>query len=277
VRIPPAAGRIGQPTSGRGMLERPWRAHQGDHVTHRFAPFAIALTLVLAACGTTGEGESGDTTSTTQAESSTTSETTTSTTTEPEVDEAAQARAEAVDVTLDDFPAGWESSPHEVDDDEDLITLCSEFDLEELSLAVHNTDDFSIGDLSANDGQSMQIGTRIFEDEATAESILDVMPQDDFIACANQELESTYGEGSVEGEVEARQFEGIGDQTEGFSGQLQVVDSNTGETVSVQLAFVAIRTGDLVTGLTAVGVGQGLDTSVLDDLGDRIVELQESA
>jgi len=245
-------------------------------VTHRFAPFAIALTLVLAACGTTGDDESGDTTTTTEAkESSTTSETTASTTTEPEVDEEAQARAEAVEVTLDDFPEGWESSPHEVDEDEDLITQCSEFDLEELSLGVYNTDDFSIGDLSANDGQSMQLGTRVFEDEETATSILDVMPTDDFIACANQELETNFGEGSVEGAVEARQFEGIGDQTEGFSGQLEVADSATGETVTLQVAFVAIRTGDLVTGLTAVGVGQLLDTDVLDDLGDRIVELQE--
>ena len=83
-------------------------------MTHRFAPFAIALTLVLAACGTTGDDESGDTTTTTEAEeSSTTSETTASTTTEPEVDEEAQARAEAVDITLDDFPEGWEASPHQ--------------------------------------------------------------------------------------------------------------------------------------------------------------------
>jgi flagellar hook-associated protein 3 FlgL len=50
-----------------------------------------------------------------------------------------------------------------------------------------------------------------------------------------------------------------------------------GDTVTLQVAFVAIRTGDLVTGITALGVGQDLDTSVLDDLGDRIVELQASA
>ena len=84
-----------------------------------------------------GRRRSGDTTTTTEAEeSSTTSETTASTTTEPEVDEEAQARAEAVDITIDDFPEGWESAPHEVDEDEPIsITQCSEFDLEELSLA----------------------------------------------------------------------------------------------------------------------------------------------
>ena len=54
-----------------------------------------------------------------------------------------------------------------------------------------------------------------------------------------------------------------------------MADSATGETVTLQVAFVAVRTGDLVTGLTAIGVGQLLDTDVLDDLGDRIVELQE--
>jgi hypothetical protein len=251
-------------------------------VKHRFAALAIALALVsvVAACGTTGDDDSADTTSTTEAEkSTTTSETTesTTTTTEPEVDAEAQARAEAVDITIDDFPSDWESAPHEDDPDPDLITTCSEFDLEELSLGVYNTDDFSVGDLSANDGQSMQIGTRVFEDEDTASSILDVIPEDDFIACANDELEKSFGEGSVEGAVEAREFTGIGDQTEGFSGQLDVTDSSTGDVVTLQVAFVAVRTGDLVTGLSAIGVGQELDTAVLDDLGDRIVELQADA
>ena len=47
--------------------------------------------------------------------------------------------------------------------------------------------------------------------------------------------------------------------------------------MTLQVAFVAIRTGDLVTGLTAIGAGQALDSDVLDSLGERIVELQESA
>ena len=248
-------------------------------MSHRFAAFAVALTLVLtAACGTTGDDEGGDSTTTTGAESTETSETTeSSTTTEPEVDAEAQARAEAVDITIDDFPEGWEASPHQDDEDEDLITTCSDYDLEALSLAAYDTEDFSIGDLSANDGQSIQLGTRVFEDEDTAQNILDVIPEDDFIACTNRELENSFGEGSVEGEVVALQFENIGDQTEGFSGQLKVTDSASGEVVTLQVAFVAIRTGDLVTGLTAIGAGQALDSDVLDSLGERIVELQESA
>ena len=64
--------------------------------------------------------------------------------------------------------------------------------------------------------------------------------------------ESSFGAGSVEGEVAALRFENIGDQTEGFSGQLTVADSSTGDDVALQVAFVAIRTGDLVTGLTRV-------------------------
>jgi hypothetical protein len=248
-------------------------------VMHRFAPLAIALSLVFAACGTTGDDDSADTTTTTKATSSsttTTTESSTSTTVDVLLEEA-QAMAETVDITIDDFPDGWESAPHQDDPDPDLITTCSEFDLEDASLAVHETEDFSIGDLSANDGQSIQISTRAFVDEETATSILDVIPEDDFIACANDELEKTFGVGSVEGEVEAREFDGIGDQTEGFSGELEVTDSTSGDTVTVQLAFIAIRTGSLTTGLSAVGVGQELDTDVLDALGDRIVELQADA
>jgi hypothetical protein len=246
-------------------------------VHHRLAAFAVALTLVLAACGTTGDDEGDDTTTTTAAttESSESTESTESTTTTEPVDDDAQERAEAVDITLDDFPEGWESAPHEESDEEDLITTCSDFDLESLTIAEYFTDDFTLGDLSANDGQSIEIGTRVFEDEQTATDIVSVIPEDDFIACSNDELESSFGIGSVEGEVDDRVFTGIGDQTEGFSGQILVTDSDSGEQVPLTVAFVAIRTGDLVTGLSAVSVTQDLDSDVLDTLGERIVELQE--
>ena len=99
------------------------------------------------------------------------------------------------------------------------------------------------------------------------------MPEDDFIACANTELESSFGEGSVEGEVVALEFENIGDQTEGF-GSAEGHRTAHGEVVTLQVAFVAIRTGDLVTGLKAIA-RQALDSDVLDSLGERIVEPQE--
>jgi hypothetical protein len=191
------------------------------------------------------------------------------------VDDEAQARAESVDITLDDFPADWESAPHEESTEPDLFTSCSDFDLDELTLGEHFTDDFSTGDLSANDGQQIEIGTRVFEDEETATGIVDVMPEPDFIACANGELQSSFGDDYISGEVEAREFTGIGDQTEGFSGEITV--TSQGSEVVLQVAFVAVRTGDLITGLSAAGVGQPLDSAVLDDLGDRIVELQASA
>jgi hypothetical protein len=246
-------------------------------VTYRLAALVAVLSIALAACGTTGDGESGDTTTTTEAttESTTAPEESSTTTTEPEVDDDAQARAESIDITLDDFPGGWDASPHEESDEPDLFTTCSEFTLDDLTLGEYFTEDFTSGDLSANDGQSIEIGTRVIEDEETATEILDVMPQPDFVQCANEEFQSNFGSDYVSGEVEARQFVGIGDQTEGFAGNIVVTDG--GEEVPLHVAFVAIRTGDLITGLTAIGVGQDLDTDVLDDLGFRIEELQASA
>jgi hypothetical protein len=247
----------------------------------RFAALAVALTFVLAACGTTGDDdEGGDTTTTTEATTTESPETTESTessttTTEVEVDEDAQARAEAIDIDISDFPADWEASPHQESTEENLVTKCSEFDLDELSLGVYDTEDFSTGDLSSNDGQSIEISTRVFEDEGIATDIADFIASDEFIACANEEIQSSFG-GEVTGEVRGVDFTGIGDQTEGFSGAITVTDTD-GTEVDLQIAFVAIRTGDLITGVSATGVTQALDTDVLDDLGERIVELQADA
>ena len=87
-------------------------------------------------------------------------------------------------------PTAGSPRPHEDSGEPDLFTTCSEFDLEDLSLAEHYTEDFSTGDLGADDGQQITVGTRVFEDEDTASSLLDVMPEDEFIACANDELQS---------------------------------------------------------------------------------------
>jgi hypothetical protein len=250
-------------------------------VKYRFAALAVALSLGLVACGTTGDDDEsgGEKTTTTEAttESSETTGSTesTTTTTEVEVDDEAQARAETIDIDISDFPADWEASPHQESDEENLVTKCTEFDLDELSLGVYDTEDFSTGDLSSNDGQSIEIGTRVFEDETTASQISDAIASDDFVACANDEIASSFGD-SVDGEVQGVDFENIGDQTEGFSGQITVTDTD-GTEVTLQLAFVAIRTGDLITGVSATGVTQPLDTDVLDDLGVRIVELQAEA
>jgi hypothetical protein len=238
---------------------------------HRCAVLAIALTVVLAACGTTGDTKADDTTTTTTAKSTTTKPKTSSTTT-TEADDDAQARAEEIDVSPALLPDGWSSSPHE-DDEDNLVSQCSDYDVDKLAQGTYYTDDFVYGDLENNDGQQVSVGTRVFEDEETATNIVDVVSTDAFIACVNQSVKSSLG-GQIDGEIEAHDLTTSADQTAGFSGHLTLTSGSTGETLDFWIAFVAIRSGDLVTGMSGVALGQDLDGQVISDLADNIVELQ---
>jgi hypothetical protein len=237
---------------------------------HRFAVLAIALSFVVAACGTTGDTNAEDTTTTTAAKSTTTTERPSTTTTE--ADDDAQSRAEAIDVSPAVLPDGWSSSPHEPDD-ENLVSECSDYDVDELAQGTYYTDDFVYGDLENNDGQQLSVGTRVFEDEETATNIVDVVSTDEFIACVNQSVKTSLG-GQIDGDIEAHDLSTSADQTAGFSGHLLLTSGSTGETLDFWIAFVAIRTGDLVTGMSAVALGQDLDGQVITDVSNEIVDLQ---
>jgi len=238
---------------------------------HRFAVLAIALSVVLAACGTTGDKKADDTTTTTTAKS-TTSTTERPSTTTTEADDEAQSRAEAIDVSPAVLPDGWSSSPHE-QDEENLVSECSDYDVNDLARGTYYTDDFVYGDLEQNNGQQVSIGTRVFEDEDTATNIVDVVSTDAFIACVNDKVKTGLG-GQIDGDIEAHDLTTSADQTAGFSGHLVLSSGSTGETLDYWIAFVAVRSGDLVTGMSAVALGQDLDGQVISDLADKIVELQ---
>jgi hypothetical protein len=237
---------------------------------HRFAVLVIALSVLAAACGTTGDTKADDTTTTTAAKSTTTTERPSTTTTE--ADDDAQSRAEAIDVSPAVLPDGWSSSPHEPDDS-NLVSECSDYDVDELAKGTYYTDDFVYGDLEQNDGQQLSVGTRVFEDEETATNIVDAVSTDDFIACVNQKVKTSLG-GQIDGDIEAHDLTTSADQTAGFSGHLVLSSGSTGETLDFWIAFVAIRTGDLVTGLSAVALGQDLSGQVITDVSNEIVDLQ---
>jgi len=240
-------------------------------VRHRFAVLVIALSVVVAACGTTGDKKADDTTTTTAAKSTTTTTERPSTTT-TEAGDDAQARAEAIDVSPAVLPDGWSSRSHEKDQ-ENLVSECSDFDVDELALGTYYTDDFVTGDLEQNDGQQLSVGTRVFEDEETATNIVDVVSTDDFISCINQKVKTSLG-GQITGDIEAHDLSTSADQTAGFSGHLVLTSGSTGETLDLWYAFVFIRTGDLVTGLSGFALGQDLSGQVISDVADKIVELQ---
>ena len=127
---------------------------------------------------------------------------------------------------------GWESAPHEEDEDADLITTCSEFDLEELSLADYNTDDFSTGDLSANDGQSIRSAPGSSRTRTRPRASWTSCPRTTSSPAPTTSSSRTSARATSSGEVAAREFERHRRPDRGLLGPARGADSATGETVT---------------------------------------------
>lgn len=262
------------------------------------AAVMASVVLATAACGsdddeagtndpTTTEA-GGETTTTTEETTTTVEETTTieeeptteseeETTTESEPEDAdAAARAEAALLTAEDFPPDFESTPHEEDDtDTELFETCApELDVPGETVAKANSDDFTIGDPAANDGTQYSGATAVLSSEDIATQLVDLFGDDAFAACATESVKEAFGSEAT-GELEVAADLGLGDQANGLQGALTVPDPETGEEVVVDLAYIAIRTGDLVTIMGGIGIGQILDSDLLSQLANAIAARQE--
>lgn len=142
---------------------------------------AVSLLLVVSACGTSGGSDDAGTDDPTTTAAGEADETTTTaaddpTTTAADDDEAdpdAQARADSVDLTLSDFPDGWEATPPTDPDAESPLNDCDPaLGDRSTQLARHATDDFSSGSFDAGDGTQVTARTVVFEDEAAAEAAM---------------------------------------------------------------------------------------------------------
>lgn len=248
---------------------------------------AVASGLLVAACGTTADdsagGDGGATTegqATTVDPAPTEPEPTEPATTEPTEDpqgDDAEAVAESVEVTLADLPDGWDSAPHDESGSTDVWQTCAGIDLDEYTAAEHFSDDFTFGSVEGNDGQAIFVGTRVLADQADAEDIIATTADPEFVACVDDDFVATFEGATVEGDIEPTEVPfDAGDELAAYSGNLEIIDPASGESLEVTVAFIAIRTGNVVTGVSAVAVGQDPQDEALGGIIDRIAEAHAS-
>jgi hypothetical protein len=240
----------------------------------------VAGALLLGACSSSGGEDEAEDTTTTEAEETTTTEAEETTTTEAEVDEDAMARAEMVDLTVDDFPEGWTAEPSDTSDDDDAgISDCAPVMADDSAvLARYDTDDFTTGDLDAGDGTNFAASTKVFVDEDAAQAVLDPFSEPDVIACIDEELKKVFGDGTgtdIEGEMAEDDLDVGTDAAEGISGEY-VVPTPDGE-LPLNVAVLLFRTGDIATMVTLLSVGSSLDPSTLEAPLFALVERQMEA
>lgn len=239
----------------------------------------VAAALLLSACSSSGGEEADDETTTTVAEeeATTTEAEEEATTTEAEGDADAQARAEAVDLTVSDFPDGWEET--EADDAENsTLDQCSEtFSDDSNELATFRDGDFGVGDLEAGDGTRLSVETKVFtsEDEASAEIAPFADPE--VLACIDEafklEFAGTSGEVQIDGEFSADEYPAT-TADESVAASAEYAISGDGTTTNLVVAVLLLRTGDLATQVLIFSVGDSLDPADLEGPITRVEELQ---
>ncbi|MGN6696014.1 MAG: hypothetical protein ACTHN0_17685 [Aquihabitans sp.] len=239
--------------------------------THRIliGTVAASFALLISACGTSGGVSDGgkDDTTTTKAEATTTTEAEETTTTAAEDDAEAQDRADSVDVSLSDFPDGWDAAEPDDPDAESPLNDCDPALGDRSSqLARHATDDFSIGTIEGGDGVQFTGRTVVFEDEAAAEAAVAPFSDPDVISCIDEKLKSAYtsgGEGiTVEGTLAPEDLDLGTDETIALSATY-TVSADDGSSLDVNLGVLVMRTGDVATNVVIQAVDPDFDISTL--------------
>jgi len=232
----------------------------------------VAATLLLAACGSSGGSDAGrdDTSGGKDA----------TTTTEAQTEAEAQARADSVDLTVDDFPEGWTSAPASDEDEDSPLDQCDPtFSSDEGKVAKHSTDDFTIGSLDAGDGTQMSAQTVVFDDADTAAAAVAVFDDPDVVSCIDEALTSSLRESTgltIEGKLEDDDLKVDTDEAAGVSGTY-VLTAEDGTTTNATVAVLAMSTGDVGTMVTILSLGDSLDFTTLRAPFDKLAELQGAA
>lgn len=243
------------------------------------------VALLVPACGVTEQGGGG--TVTTVEETTVTEEP--STTTEAEVEgEDAAARAEAALLTRDDFPANFEPVPDEPgaddtddeDDDEgsghgELTEDCgSDVAPPGGTVAKARSDDFEARDSQVEATTFFSLSRVVSSEEVAAEAV-DLLGDDAFAACLSAELRESWAPAEVTGDLRRHDFD-AGDHAAALRGAFTLTYPDDRGTHVVDVAFIVIRTGDLVTLLFGIAVGRGLDADLVAHLADVIADRQEA-
>lgn len=245
--------------------------------THRTVGAAlVAATLLLTSCSSSGGDEADDTTTTEAAETTTTAADTTETTEAGgEVDADAQARAESIDITLSDFPDGWESAPAEDSGDDGVLGQCDPATADDSDeLAEYRTDQFTLGDLDTG-GTLVGFDTKVFTDDEAAIAAVAPLSDPEVLSCVGDGIAETF---NAEGEFTA---DDVGDafdvdETVAASGTYTVAGTD-GEETQLNVGYLVMRTGDLATLASVISTDADFDITSLQPVFEQVATLQADA
>lgn len=254
-------------------------------MTHRLrlvGAFAITAALLLGACGTSSGNDAdkkSDDTSTEATDTNSDGTNTDEPTTSSDTNDEAQARADAVDLTVSDFPDGWEANPPEPDDPNNPLSTCdpSFDDANDTSIATHETDQFSIGSLDSGNGAQFSAETKVFESADDATTAVDPFTDQDVIDCIDETLKGLFGDGqgaTVSGQLTHDSGDIGADQAERLVADY-TINADDGSSADVSIGIIAIRTDDIATLVTAMAVGDAIQDVELGDQIKKIVALQK--
>jgi hypothetical protein len=263
-----------------------------SHRLRLLGAFAASAALLLGACSSSGSDadkkkdtstEASDTNSDVASDGTssdmTSDDTGSDVSSDEGTDQAAQARADAVDLTVSDFPDGWDNAPAEPDDPSNPLKKCdpSFQDENDTSLAEHDTDQFTIGSLDSGNGAQFEAQTKVYAsaDEATAS--LDPFTDDDVISCIDSTVKELFGDGqgaTVTGKLDHDSTDVGADQAEELIGDY-TIQADDGSSAKVTLGILAIRTDDVATLVTALAMGDAIESTSLEGPVKKIVELQK--
>lgn len=259
---------------------------------------AVALVLVVAACG----GEDGSDTSdapptTAPSEDTTTTEDDTDGTAADDLDTddtadddtddagvddhdvgadddaAAEALAEAIVLTEDDFTAEWTAEPDE-EDPTDLKDCFQDVDLGSELLAESTSPNFSQESADAFIGVG-STGLVVTNAKVAADLVVEA-GTDAWAGCALDLLSESFGAALLDADLNPAGDGGVGDSSAVLNGYFSVEDDE-GNVLDGETSLWLIATGEAVTGISVVDFGDTEFATAVDQVTAIVADRQAEA
>jgi hypothetical protein len=182
-----------------------------------------------------------------------------------------EARLAAINLTLDDLPEGWTSEPA-IEKTTTVVDDCTTLGGPENILARSSSDRLSL--VVEGGGLGLDTSSGYAIDTDTAAALLSELGSSDFATCATEQLLSGGEDVTVEGAFQP--IDGgldLGDGASALQGDFQLSDA-TGQSAQMSVIIVTIRTGQILTTVSAISYDVAGDEQLLYQVLDTVAARQ---
>ena len=234
---------------------------------------ALPVAVVLAFLNACGGGGSAHSATATSVDSTSSAETITTGSSEGDRD-AAERLAQATNLTIDDLPDGWTSTPPLFDDDGRIFGTCGHLDLDRTTVARAVSDNFR---RATNDAGSLNLATTtgVLASVRATQSIADAFATSDFADCVGDQIIDATGAPGMTGRlgpVPAANLPDVADQVAALSGRFTLRTSDKESTF--HLTLVVVRTGKVLTTVSSMAIDTEPDGAILQDVVNLVADRQ---